>query len=169
MVTSKIQAIINTHSALMKAYQQILYLLDDGKFYRTYQYEFNNPFTNFKQTKNIFDKFQLLNILMINFKLSDLSFLFRKRFKKSSFVQSERNISFKRKVFLPLLRFLIKSHIRRQLERLYSLYLIEIITQNQNFNQSEIEELRKISSDIKNYIEELPSSMQTISTLVFVF
>ena len=153
----------------MKRYQQILYLLDDGKFYRIYQYEFSNPFTNFKQTKNIFDKYQLLNVFILGFKLSDLSFLFRTLFKQSLFVKPERTISFKRKVFLPLLRYLIKSHIRRQLEKLYSIYLVEIVTQNQNFNQNDIEELRKISSDIKNYKEELPSSMKTVTTLVFIF
>jgi len=56
--------------------------------------------------------------------------------------------------------------MRKQLSALYSMYLIEIIYQNQTSgDSSEIDKLRKTTADIKNYLDILLNPLKVLATL----
>jgi len=64
-----------------------------------------------------------------------------------------------------LTKYFLQLHIRNNLKKLHELYLREVITNQKNdLNQNEIENMRKISSDINNFIITLPSTRKLFAS-----
>ena len=64
-----------------------------------------------------------------------------------------------------LTKYFLQLHIRKNLKKLRELYLREIITNQKNeLNQNEIENIRKISSDMENFIVTLPSTRKLFAS-----
>jgi hypothetical protein len=79
-------------------------------------------------------------------------------------------------IFKPLVKYFLSAHIRRQYQKLYSLYLAELLLQIRSSRKKEdVIELKKIASDIKDYSETLPTLkglaalLATTATLVGIF
>jgi hypothetical protein len=60
-------------------------------------------------------------------------------------------------VFRPYVKHLLGAHIEGQHQKLYSLYLGELVVQRKNHLRDELSELREIASHIRDYSETLPS------------
>jgi hypothetical protein len=58
-------------------------------------------------------------------------------------------------VFRPYVKHLLGAHIEGQYQKLYSLYLGELVVQRKNYPRDELSELREITSDIRDYSETL--------------
>ena len=68
-------------------------------------------------------------------------------------------------IFKPFVRHFLSAHIRRQYQKLYSLYLAEFLIQSRNSQEKEnLVELKEIATDMKNYSETLPS-LKGVSTV----
>jgi hypothetical protein len=78
----------------------------------------------------------------------------------SAYVRPERGYMFK-----PYVRYLLSTHIRRQYQKLYSLYLAELVVRGNPSQKEDVDELRKIASDIRDYSETLPS-LKRLSALL---
>jgi hypothetical protein len=60
-------------------------------------------------------------------------------------------------IFRPYVKYILSNHIRRQYQKLYNLYLAEIVTHRKNIPKEDVDELRQIASDIRDYSITLPS------------
>lgn len=69
-------------------------------------------------------------------------------------------------MFKPYIKYFLSAHIRRQYQKLYSLYLAEVVIQRKNSPKDNLSELREIASDIKDYSETLPSLKNVTALLV---
>jgi hypothetical protein len=154
----------------MITYEKILEQVEANKTIDFVELTVENPKSYFK-LKDIgyLEKFQLYanyfwfltHNKVTSHYLKSLPLFFLKR-QKPSIPQS---FTEKEKFLRPVVNYLIKTHIRRQLTHIYRLYLREIITQNTLKNKEEIDELRKTNATVKEYIQELPNIKRFFLTL----
>ena len=191
---TRIGEILKNHSHLMIAYEQILKEIEGNKIFNKLFLNMDNPRFYFKQQNiGLVEKFQLCaayaSFLMNNKSVDNYfkficstifskilflkNILFKKIFSKTSFstMSSQQplfmeTIPEKERYFNPLVHYLLKTHIRRQLSILHRLYLREILTQNILKNKEEIDEFRQINSTVKEYIKELPDIRRFFVTLI---
>jgi hypothetical protein len=60
-------------------------------------------------------------------------------------------------MFEPYIKYILSTHIRRQYQKLHSLYLAEVVTYGKNLPKVDVDELRQIATDIGDYSKTLPS------------
>ena len=177
----------------MITYEKILGQIEDGKTINFVELKAENPnnISNFKDIGPI-EKFHFYaNYLW--FLLHDKSvdhflksfpiFLFKKmilvipkKYSKNrfSFLKDKEISLIKQEFFVkerflnPIVKYLIKTHMRRQLKNLYKLYLREIISQDTSKNKEEIDDLRKTNTTVKDYIQELPNIKRFFLSLIMI-
>jgi hypothetical protein len=166
----RIHQIIELHDILMLEYRKLIFSITKGSIPNKFVYELNSQDKQgICNELGVIARSQLrLNLIFTHYLtrsfIANLISAVRKkdRPKLSSFC-------FSRRISTRILGFFIKSHIRRRLSRLNSLYLQEIATQSNSVSdQKEIEAIRRISSDIKEYHNTLPSSRQLAGLLSFI-
>jgi hypothetical protein len=81
----------------------------------------------------------------------------------SSFIQPRLAYMFK-----PYIKYCHNAHIRRQYQKLYSLYLAELVIRRKNSSKGDVEEFREIASDVRDYYQTLPSLKSLTALLVGV-
>jgi hypothetical protein len=176
----------------MIAYEKIRGQIESKKVFDSVNLTVENPLPNLK-LKNIgrIEKFQLISMyllfIMHNNSVSSyfktiLSFFeirkgislkeqfktFPSNIRKKIKEFTLKEFPEKHRFFTPIVNYLIKTHIRRQLKNLHKLYLRELITQNILKNKEEINELKKINDIIKEYINELPDIKRFFFTLASI-
>ena len=173
---SKIQKIILAHIALVCEYDKILKSTNGEGFFIKGAYkslslrQLIRLITN--RDTSYFDKIMLLTFwfaLDIGLFGGDPStfFAFITRFQKH---QSKVLIIFIQPIIRSFVRYLIKTHMRRQYQAIYQLYLSEIIIPNRTGeNKQEIDHLRDIATDLKNYINTLPNTKNIFASMAAVF
>ncbi len=155
----------------MITYTKILSSLAGSGIFKRYEYNFENPIPYIKNKKyGIYERIQFLisffhyyNVFFLISKLSkiDIHTIFHKKKKN----ENKIGLVTTQKVFTGLLEYFIKTHIRKHLRVLYDLYSWELISQSGKNTSGEIDELRKILTDIKNHLNILPNPRKIIITL----
>lgn len=173
-IETRIHRMIVLHQALMIAYSKLLNSVEGKGIFELYQYVLDDPIPYLKN-KNIgfYERFQILGF-SINYywDFRTLYYLIKILFirllqKKKDHPKLRLNIY--SKTFRPLISFFIKTHIHRQLDNLYTLYMQEIVTQNEiTRNKEEIDDLRNRASDIKNLAETLPKTRRFLATFAAI-
>ncbi len=170
---SKIQQILTKHNELMITYEKILEDLEAKKILDSEKLLLDNPSRYFKSKDiGLVEKSQLyLNYFSFHnrneatlHQLKSILLFFIKR-KKFSWLQE---FTEKKRFWNPLVQYLIKTHIRRQLNTLHKLYIRELVTQNTQKNKNEIEELRSITTTLKDYTQELPNIKRLFTTFATI-
>ena len=166
---SRINQILTKHNELMIAYEKILQYFEDKNTIDSLDLITDNPSKYFKSKDfGLIEKSQLyLNYFSFHTRNESTKhqlksiWLFLTKRKKISWLQEFTE----KKLFLnPLTRYLIKTHIRRQLSQLSKFYIRELISQNTQKNKEEIKEFREVTTTLKDYIKELPNIRRLFAT-----
>lgn len=153
----------------MITYEKILDDVETYSVISTIKFIVENPLSYFR-SKNIgfIEKFQLIMnyILFLGHNRTTIYYIksIPSLILKKHHIASLQAFPEKERFLNPVVKYLIKTHIRRQLVKLHKFYLREIFTQNNLKNKEDVEELRKIDIIIKEYIQELPNIKRFFST-----
>jgi hypothetical protein len=173
---SKLQKIILTHIALVSEYDKILKSTNGEGFFIKGTYKSHSlrqliHLMMYRDTSYI-DKITLLtfwsalDIGLFGGGLSTL-FAFITRFQKHP---SKVLVIFIQPIIRSFVKYLIKIHMRRQYQAIYRLYLSEIIIPNRTGeNKQEIDCLRDIAIDLKDYFNTLPNTKNIFASMAAVF
>lgn len=192
---SRINQIITQHDHLMLRYQNILDEFEGKKTMDSRKFIVENPKPYFKNKNiGPIEKFNLIGNYIfflirnesVNYYFKSIaSTVFKKRnlqlshnesvkyylksiistiFKKRKF-QTLREIPEKERFLTPLVKYMIKTHIRRQLNNLHRLYLREIFIQKKYSNKEEIQELLRTNAILHDYVRHLPDIRRFLVTL----
>jgi hypothetical protein len=166
----RIHQIVEVHDILMLEYRKLIFSVTKGNIPNKCVYELNS-----QDKQGMYNELGVIARFQLRLNLFFTYYLTRRFISGliGSIRQKNRpkliSIYFSHRISTRILGFFIKSHIRRRLARLNSLYLQEIATQsNSPSDQKEIEALRRISSDIKEYHDTLPSSRRLTGALSFI-
>jgi hypothetical protein len=173
---SKIQKIILAHTALVCEYDKILKSANGEGFFIKGTYKSHSLRQLIRlitdRDTSYFDKIVLLtfwfalDIGLFGGGLSTL-FAFITRFQK---YPSKVLIIFIQPIIRSFVKYLIKIHIRRQYQAIYRLYLSEIIIPNRTReNEDEIDCLRDIATDLRDYLNTLPNTKNIFASMAAVF
>jgi hypothetical protein len=144
----KIRDAIETHLALAAAYKRMMTEIENKRFVFRFVKQATKP-----NAIDILEKAFEVIIIMTPFLLFISAAL-------SGFKPGKRYI------FKPCVKYLLDEHVRRQYQKLYRFYLAELVVQRKNCPKQELEELREIASDIRDYSETLPSLKRVIAALL---
>lgn len=185
---SKFRQIILAHTALAIAYQNILKSVESEPKHVVREYEASSPLSILIDRRRSFveriDAFFFIPAVF-NLVLNPFSWIIallrllaiqvaqiRKPKNKAEEKKEtiEIKISIRRSVLRYFVRYLVRMHIRSKYERLYQLYLQEIVSQDgYSTPKEDVQELRNVAEDIKKYSDTLPSSKRVLfSTGSFV-
>ena len=117
------------------------------------------------------DLYSLVNTSLL-FTLSPENFLFMIGI-FFTYISHIKNKSKMNTIHIPLFvsrrltKYFLKLHMRNNLQKLYELYLLELITnQNTLYGSRDIEDFRKLITDVENYIKLLPSPRKLFASVV---
>ncbi|MCV0411167.1 hypothetical protein [Nitrosopumilus sp.] len=163
----RIKKIMELDKDLTLTYDKVLNGVENDKQCQKFEYFQDEPIKLIKEQKLGIEFFTLLGFIFTfyyDFKLW-ISILrnYFKYLKNKNDKPKLSGVTVTRKTYRFILKYFIQTHIRRQLVKLHKIYLREIYTQTLNEQSSyEVDELRKRSTDIKNYYETLPSAKRSI-------
>ncbi|MGE5661258.1 MAG: hypothetical protein ACM3X1_03320 [Ignavibacteriales bacterium] len=195
---SNVQKIIRAHSNLISEYNSMLRSTDEGGFifirgtYKNKQYNMLDLYRLLRRSDVSFlDKVMIMIIQVFDpagagtpfniFPWISFSFLFkligtllknpsRLSISRLFTTSEEELVTRDPRVIRSFVKYLIKIHIKRQYAAIYRLYLSEILRQNGIGNSQErYSTLRDIASDLKNYLDTLPSVKSIFASMVAVF
>jgi hypothetical protein len=176
---SKIQKIILAHIALVSEYDKILKSTNGEGFFLKGRYksvslrQLIHLIT--RRNTSYFDKMILIIFqfwvvfdveLVYDYMFSLFLFFIRKLRKHPS----ELVIISIRPIIRSFVKYFVKIHMRRQYQAIYQLYLSEIIIPNRTReNEEEIDYLRDIATDLKDYLNTLPDTKNIFASMAAVF
>ena len=186
---SDIEQIILAHAALVSAYVNVLTGLNGEGFFIVAQYKSNSIF-NFihliwRKGISNFDKMLLVFQFLISLFIFPVPAIYdhlfnlylseRRHTSKQGDIWIRLGITVQyyviyRPVIRSFVKYLVKIHLQRQYYAIYQLYLSKILTQNTTReNDENINRLRDIAADLKDYLDTLPNSKNIFASLLVVF
>jgi len=161
------QQIIDKHYQLMSSYNRALEKTDGNTFLKKFDFEIRSPFYYIKNKKmGLFDFFLSVTFFIQFFSIFggiSIALNIKKTFKTNFSI-----FYVQRRIVRRIVVFLVKLHIRRQSEKFYELYLRKINTTNSVSENTNLEKIKIIASDLNDFYSIFPSSRQFYATVISI-